>query len=121
MSFRKLLVVVSMFALFTPLAAFAHSKNEGNVKIPNAVQVGNKKLEPGNYKVRWEGAGPGVQVSFIQYGKTVATVAGTLKMNDKQVTEDDVVTDTSTPHTQRLKEIDFQHHKEALIFGTSGM
>jgi hypothetical protein len=54
-------------------------------------------------------------------GKTVATVPGTLKTNDAQVTQDDIVTDTTSANTKTLTEIDFGRSKEALIFEQSGM
>ncbi|MFZ0762146.1 MAG: hypothetical protein WAM69_19530, partial [Candidatus Sulfotelmatobacter sp.] len=69
------------------------------------------------YKVEWQGTGPAVQVKFVQNGKTVATASGTLKMNDAQVSQDDIVTQTTSAHGKVLKEIDFGHDKEALVFG----
>jgi hypothetical protein len=54
---------------------------------------------------------------FLRQGKLVATVPGTLKTNDKQVLQDDIVTETTSTNKMRLKEIDFGHQKEALIFG----
>ena len=66
--------------------------------------------------MKWQGTGPTVQVSFQQNGKTVVTVPGTLKTNDDQVTQDAIVTEATTTGTSTLKEIDFGHHKEALVF-----
>ena len=54
-------------------------------------------------------------------GKIVATVPGTLKTNDPQVTEDDIVIDTTSANAKTLKEIDFSHNKESLVFVQSGM
>ena len=34
-------------------------------------------MKPGKYNVQWQGTGPEIQVSFVQNGKTVATVPGT--------------------------------------------
>jgi hypothetical protein len=87
-----------------------------SVEIHEAVQIGATELKPGNYKVEWQGTGPAVQVSFQQNGKTVVTAAGTLKMNDDQVTQDAVVTEAKGAGTATLKEIDFGHQKEALVF-----
>jgi hypothetical protein len=47
----------------------------------------------------------------------VATVPGTLKTNDSQVTQDAILTDSSN---KTLSEIDFGRDKEALVF-ESGM
>jgi len=46
----------------------------------------------------------------------VVTSPGTLKTNDDQVTQDAVVTEATGAGTSTLKEIDFGHQKEALVF-----
>lgn len=90
--------------------------NAHPVEISNDVQIGGTRLKPGNYKVEWQGTGPAVQVSFQQNGKTVVTVPGTLKTNDDRVTEDAIVTEATGAGTSTLKEIDFRHLKQALLF-----
>jgi hypothetical protein len=98
----------------------AHARdNARSVDFFNAVQIGTTELKPGNYKVEWQGTGPAVEVSFRQNGKTVVTVPGTFKTNDVQVTQDEVVTEATGTGTSTLKEIDFGHHKEALVFGNN--
>jgi hypothetical protein len=109
---------LSIIAVLSPLSLFARDKNQHSVDIPSAVQVGGTQLRPGNYKVKWEGTGPDVQVTFLRDGKVVATVPATVKTNDGQVTQDQIVTD-STNNT--LNEIDFRRDKEALVFQQSGM
>jgi len=110
-----------MLALLCSVSALARDKNQHSVEIPDSVQVGGTQLQPGNYKVEWQGTGPEIQVNFVRDGKTVATVPGTLKTNDAQVTQDDIVTDTTSANTKTLKEIDFSRTKEALVFEQSGM
>jgi hypothetical protein len=58
-----------------------------------------------------------VQVTFLRGGKAVATVPGTLKTNDSEVTQDAIQTDSAN---NTLNEIDFRRDKEALVF-QSGM
>ena len=58
-----------------------------------------------------------MRVEFVQNGRIVATASGTLKMNDAQVIQDDVVIQTTNVRKKVLKEIDFAHQKEALVFG----
>ena len=67
---------------------------------------------------KWSGEvnGPAVQVSFQQSGKTVVTVPGTLKTNDDQVTNDAIVIAPTSAGTSTLKEIDFVHLKQSLVF-----
>jgi hypothetical protein len=94
----------------------AHARDKAlSIEIFDSVQIGGTKLKPGNYKVEWQGTGSVVQVSFQQNGKTLATVPGTLMTNDDHVTQDAVVTETGAG-TSTLKEIDFRHLKQALVF-----
>ena len=97
-------------------SVYAARNNAQSVDISDAVQIGGTKLKPGNYKVEWQGTGPAVEVSFRQNGKTVVTVPGTFKTNDVQVTQDEVVTEATDTGTSTLKEIDFRHLKQALVF-----
>jgi len=97
-------------------SAYAARNNAHSVEISDAVQIGGTKLKPGNYKVEWQGTGPAVKVSFQQSGKTVVTVPGTLKTNDDHVTQDAIVTEATGAGTSTLKEIDFGHLKQALVF-----
>ena len=120
MSYPKYLALLSTFALLTPLSTLARDKNEHSVTIYDSVVVGATQLKPGNYKIEWRETGPTVQVSFLEDGKTVATVPGTLKTNDDQVTRDDTVIDTTNANGKVLKEIDFGHQKEALLLGPQG-
>jgi hypothetical protein len=97
-------------------SAYAARDKARSVEIFDAVQIGTTELKPGNYKVEWQGTGPAVEVSFRQNGKTVATVPGTLKTNDDQVMRDGIVIEATGAGTSTLKEIDFGHQKEALVF-----
>ena len=47
----------------------------------------------------------------------MATVPGTLKTDDKQVTQDDFVMQTTKDNKKVLTEIDFRRDKEGLVFG----
>ena len=113
----KCFALISALTLLFPLSMWARSKNQHSVDILDSVQLGSTQLKPGNYKVEWQQAGPSVQVEFVQNGKTVATASGTLKTNDPQVTQDDLVIQTTSANKRVLKEIDFSHQKEALVFG----
>lgn len=121
MDYLKYLALVATLLLLTPLSMFAADKTTRSVTIGDAVTVGSTQLKPGQYKVEWQGSGPAVQVTFVRNGKTVATAPANLKTNDSHVTQDDVIMDRTTAKNQTLKEIDFSHQKEALMFGQSGM
>ncbi len=116
----KYIAVLCALALLTSLGALARDKNQRTVEILDPVQVGQTQLQPGTYKVEWQGTGPQVQVNFTRSGKTVATVPGTLKTGTN-VPQDDIVTETSSANTKTLHEIDFHHNNESVIFAQSGM
>ena len=118
MKHLKYMALLSVMALLFPFCAQARDKNQHPVDIPDAVRVGSTRLNPGSYKVEWQGTGPLVQVSFLLDGKTVATASGTLKMNDNEATNDAIVMNSDT---KTLDEIDFGGQKEALVFGRGGM
>jgi hypothetical protein len=118
----RYVALLSTLALLFSLSAFARDKNQHTVNISGAVQVGSTQLKPGTYKVQWQGTGPDVQVTFLKNGKTVATVPGTLKTNDREVTQDaQIVSGADNAANRTLDEIDFGHNKEALVFQQSGM
>lgn len=116
MTHLKYLAVLSSFALLSSIGALAAGNDKHSVTLPESLQIGSTELKAGSYKVKWQGPGPAVQVTFLKNGNTVVTVPATLQTNDKQVTQDDVVIDTTSAHTKALKEIDFAHQKEALVF-----
>jgi hypothetical protein len=116
----KYVVGLATLALAFPLTLFARGKNEHTVTISDPVQVGGTQLKPGDYRVEWQGTGSTTQVSFMRSGKTVATATATLKTGDEEVDRDAVVTSTND-NPKELREIDFRHDKEALIFQQSGM
>jgi len=118
MKYVRYVALLSVLAVLSPLGAFARDKNQRSVDIPDAVQVGGTQLEPGHYKLQIQGSGPDVQVTFLQNGKTVATVPGTLKTNDNEVTQDSVVENSAN---KTLEEIHFRRDKESLVFQPSGM
>jgi hypothetical protein len=112
----KYVAVLSSFALLSLTCALAGDNNKLSVDFPESLQIGSTELKAGSYKVEWQGPGPAVQATFLKNGNTVITVPATLRTSDKQVIQDDVVTDTTSANRKDLEEIDFAHQKEALVF-----
>ena len=102
--------------LLLPASTFAKDKNQGNLKLFDPVQVGSTQLEPGDYKVEWNGAGPTVNVNILQNNKTVATTSA--KLVGYTSGYDAVVTEPATDNAQAktLEEIDFGKQKAGLQF-----
>lgn len=62
-------------ALLLATNAFAASKpNKGSLDVSEPVTVSGQQLKPGEYKLKWEGTGPDVQVMIWSQGALVATV-----------------------------------------------
>lgn len=120
MQWLKYLALVSVTALIFPAAMLARNSNEHNVALTDSVEVAHAHLKAGMYKVEWNGSGPQVQVAFLQHGKQVATAPATLKTNDQQITNDDYMIRKTASNAKLLREIDFGHQKEALVFPNAG-
>lgn len=105
-------VLAGLLAL--PVTAFAKDKNEGNLMLSSPVQVGSTQLEPGSYKVEWQGSGPTVNVDILQDNKTVVTSPAKVVTYSEGV--DAVVTGPAAADPQKttLQEIDFGKQKEGL-------
>lgn len=116
MKFRKYCIRFMAFVLLATSAAFAESRTEHSITITGPVQIGSTQLEPGHYKVAWEGAGPTVQVQFLHNGKTVASSDAQLVNQNQKSPYDDVVTIKTSTNASNLKQIDFQNQKESLVF-----
>ena len=115
-----LALLSSLFLLF-PLCTLAKDKNQHSVDLSDSVLVGTTQLQPGTYTVEWQEAGPGVTIEFLHGRKVVATVPGTLKTNDQQITQDEVVIKTRSDNRKVLTEIDFANQKQALVLSPQGV
>jgi hypothetical protein len=73
MKISKLSVFLFTAALLGSSAVFAGEVNKTILKLYETTTVEGKALQPGDYKVTWEGSGPDVQVTVQQGKETVAT------------------------------------------------
>ncbi len=73
MKILKLSVFLFSAALLGSVAVFAGEINKTTLKLYETTTVEGQALQPGDYKVSWEGAGPTVQVTIQQGKETVAT------------------------------------------------
>jgi hypothetical protein len=60
-------------ALLLSTSAFAGNSDKGTLKLQDKVIVNGTSLNPGNYKVEWNGNGQDVQVTLLQGNRTVTT------------------------------------------------
>lgn len=96
-----------LLALALPLASFAatHSKE---VTLDKTTKVGNVELQPGTYKVAWNGAGPNVEVDFSKDKKVVASATAQLGSAPSEY-DSAVQTRNVDSNSAILEELDFKN------------
>jgi hypothetical protein len=113
----KISLSLAAVALMLPLSALAASKNSSNVEIPDKVMVNGKQIQPGTYKVEWNGTGPNVEVSILQGHKTVAQVPA--RIVDKTYEQQAIVTHQTNSGANVLDQIQLKN-KELDLNAPSG-
>jgi hypothetical protein len=96
------------------LGANAFAANKGSLQISNAVMVNGKQLKAGDYAVKWEGAGPDVQVSIMKGKNVVATAPAHLINLNNSVASDAAVIKKNDDGSSSLAQIRFGGKKYAL-------
>jgi hypothetical protein len=121
MRYPKYLMLLCMFTFLLPGVGFARAKNQGTMKLMEPARVGSTQLQPGTYKVEWNGTGPNVQVNIMRHKNTVATTNAELKTNDRAASQDAVVVTPASDNSsvKQIAEIDFASHKEALVINSA--
>jgi hypothetical protein len=104
--------VPSVLVVLCLLTVAAVADSKGEVTFSDHVMVSNTQLEPGNYVVRWNGSGPGVQLKFMHDGKEVASVTG--KVIEQKNPHESVTTNSGENGSRVLTEIAFSDVKLVL-------
>jgi hypothetical protein len=68
-----MLGTLSCAALLLASTVLAADLNKGTLNVSEKVNVEGKTIDPGTYKVEWNGTGPTVQVTILHGKQTVAT------------------------------------------------
>ena len=76
MKFTKSVVLSFALLMATSLSAASSS---GSLNLTQAVQLNGTQIQPGEYKVTWEGAGPDVKVSILKGHNVVVKASGQVK------------------------------------------
>ena len=119
MRLSRSFLFVAVLAMLIPVGAAARSNNEHKVNLATAVEIGNTQLQPGTYKLEWQGNGPAVNVEFVKNGKTLATTQGQWVDRSQPAPYDSVTTKKASDNRDRLVEIDFHNQKQALQFNNN--
>ena len=81
MNTMKVSILLFGAALLACSSALAGNTNKGTLDLTDKVSVDGKPLNPGTYKVEWDGTGPTVQVTLLQGKQSVATFPAHLTEN----------------------------------------
>lgn len=109
-------LVVGLALLLTS-GAFAATK--AKMQLNNPITVNGTKLNPGEYRLEWDGAGPNVEVSIVQ-GNTVVAKVPAKVVDLKSAAEGPMVlTRDNADGTSVLTGARFGGKKFALEFGKS--
>jgi hypothetical protein len=108
-----------MLAMCISLSAFAKDKNEGRFSLSSPAQVGSTQLQPGDYKVTWDGSGSDVQVKILQGKNVVATTSAKLVQKEQPAPYSAVTLSTPTNGAASVNELTFDKRKESLVFGSA--
>jgi hypothetical protein len=100
-------------------AATAFAANEGNLQITHPVNVNGTTLKAGDYKVKWDGSGPNVEVSIVQGKKVLAKTSAHVVDMNSAADRDAAVTHDNGDGSSSLAGVRFQGKKFTLELGQS--
>jgi len=75
MKMSRVSILLFGSALLFSSAALAGQNNKGKLALTDKVVVDGQSIEPGDYRVEWDGGGSAVQVKLVQGKQTVATLS----------------------------------------------
>lgn len=106
-----------VLVLGVAVSAVAGSSASGKMQISRAATVNGTQLEPGEYKVKWEGEGDKVKVSIQKGKETIATTPAKLVKKDNGA-GNSVLTVANGGSVNAVKEIRLDRGKTVLILPT---
>ena len=95
------------------LATSAFASNKGSLHLQEAAQVNGQKIPAGDYDLRWEGAGPDVELSIMK-GKTVVTKTPAKVVERNQAASNDSAIVDHNGGNASITEVRFAGKKIAL-------
>ena len=78
------------------LATSGFAANKGTLQVNDPVTVNGKQLGAGEYTVKWDGAGPNVELNILKGKNVVATVPARMLDLEQSPSRDSVVTNTNS-------------------------
>lgn len=105
MKISRMLFALSGAALFFASTVLAADVNKGTLNVTEKINVEGKTIDPGTYKVEWNGNGPTVQVSILHGKQTVATFPAQLTEQDTKNAADAYGSATEADGSKQLTAI----------------
>jgi hypothetical protein len=96
------------------LATDAFAANKGTLHVSSPEIVAGERLAAGDYTIRWDGAGPGIQFRIMQGAKVVAAAPARIVALDNASPSDSVVVLTDANGNRRVSLMCFSGQKLAL-------
>ena len=106
-----------LMGLALTLASSALAASKANLTLNNPTSINGTKLNPGDYKLEWEGSGPSVEVSIVQGKKVVTKVPAKIVDLDKAPSNDAALLKQNSDGSTTLSGARFQGKKFALELG----
>ena len=95
------------------LATSVFAANKGTLQVNDPVTVNGTQLGTGEYTVKWEGAGPNVELNILKGKNVVATVPARMLALEQSPSRDAMVTSTNSDGHKSVSEIRFSGKKYA--------
>ncbi len=99
------------------LATGAFAASQGPLEVKENVSLNGKQLAAGTYLLKWEGAGPNVEVTIIKNKNVVATVPARLQEVARAASKDATVMHINDDGSKSISEIQFGGKKYILAMG----
>jgi hypothetical protein len=105
MKMSRISIMLFGSALLFSSVALAGQNNRGKLALTDKVVVDGKAIEPGNYRVEWNGSGSAVQVQILQGKETVATLSAHVTEQPNRNPQDAYSTATEPDGSRELTAI----------------
>jgi hypothetical protein len=95
------------------LATSGFAANKGSLQVDNPVTINGKPLAAGEYTVKWDGAGPNVELNIMKGKNVVATVPARMLDLEQSPVRDSIITSVNSEGHKSVNEIRFSGKKYA--------
>jgi hypothetical protein len=95
------------------LATSGFAANKGSLQVNDPVTINGKSLPAGAYIVKWDGAGPNVELNILKGKNVVATVPAHMLDLEQSPVRDSVVTSVNSDGHKSVSELRFSGKKYA--------